>query len=92
MVASELAKQTASATEEISSRIVSIQTDSSDAVKAISSINEIVIEISEYQTSLAGAILQQSSASREMSKTVQSTSDTSDSIHRNLIELVEQSA
>lgn len=87
----ELAKQTAMATEEIGSRIVSIQTDSSSAVQAITNINKIVHEISEYQTSVAGALSQQNSASMEMSKTVQRTSDTSDSIHRDLQKLVQMS-
>ncbi|ASJ71266.1 methyl-accepting chemotaxis protein [Granulosicoccus antarcticus] len=87
----ELAKQTALATDEIGSRIISIQTDSTSAVQAIASINEIVHEISEHQTSVAAALSQQNSASMEMSQTVQRTSDTSDSIHRDLQELVEKS-
>jgi len=87
----ELAKQTASATDEIGSRIISIQTDSNSAVNAITSINEIVHEISEYQTGVASALLEQNAASGEMSKTVQRTSDTSEVMHGNLIELVEKS-
>ena len=87
----ELAKQTANATEEIDNRIGSIQADSSSAVKAIAGIHEIIHEISEYQTSVAGAMMQQSTASREMSKTVQRTSDTSDTMHHALQLLVEKS-
>lgn len=87
----ELAKQTAEATEEIGSRISGIQADSTSAVTAISGIHEIIHEISEYQTSVAAAMLQQSSASRDMSQTVQRTSDTSDTIHMGSKLLVEKS-
>ncbi|MGQ7846922.1 methyl-accepting chemotaxis protein [Granulosicoccus sp. 3-233] len=87
----ELAKQTANATDEIGERIGSIQDNSNSAVKAIAGIHEIIHEISEYQTTVATAMLQQSAASREMSKTVQRTADTSDTMHMGLQLLVEKS-
>lgn len=85
----ELAKQTAGATEEIARRVESIQADSSSAVKAIAGIDGIVNKISEYQSSVATAILQQTTSAREMSGTVQSTAENSEQISRNLIELSE---
>lgn len=87
----ELAKQTASATDEIGSRTGSIEAESISAVKAVTGIHEIIHEISEYQSSVATAMLQQSAASREMSQTVQRTSDTSDAMHQGLQLLVERS-
>lgn len=84
----ELAKQTGNATEEIANRIKNIQTDSNNAVEGISSIDKIVNKISEYQNTVSSAILQQTTAAQELSRTVQSTSEKSESIHRHMNELV----
>ncbi len=88
----ELAKQTANATDEIGNRIGSIQDNSHSAVEAIQGIHDIIHEISDYQTSVASAMLQQSASSREMSNTVLRTADTSESMHDGLQLLVEKSA
>jgi len=85
----ELAKQTANATGEIATRIDSIQSDSGNAVDAISNIDKIVNEISDYQTSVASALHQQSSSAQEMSSTVQRTAEKSRSIHQHMVELVD---
>lgn len=71
----ELAKETARATEEIESRIASIQSDTHLAVNAIGDINEIVREISETQTTIAAAVEQQNATTNEINQTVESTVD-----------------
>lgn len=69
----ELAKETASATEEIEKRIASIQSDTHQAVKAIGDINEIVREISETQTTIAAAVEEQNATTNEINRTVEKT-------------------
>lgn len=67
----ELAKQTADATEEISRKINSVQSDTETAVRAISEIAAIVQEITDIQGTVAAAIEEQAATTREISKNVQ---------------------
>jgi len=67
----ELAKETARATEEIETRIASIQSDTKHAVNAISDINEIVREISETQTTIAAAVEEQNATTNGIDSTVE---------------------
>ncbi|MFK7860464.1 MAG: methyl-accepting chemotaxis protein [Granulosicoccus sp.] len=69
----ELAKETARATEEIETRIASIQSDTHLAVNAIGDINEIVREISSTQTTIAAAVEQQNSTTMEINRTIENT-------------------
>lgn len=55
----ELAKQTATATEDIGKRVVAIQHDTKQAVDAIEHIDQIIRRISEYQTTIASAVEEQ---------------------------------
>jgi methyl-accepting chemotaxis protein len=71
----ELAKETAIATEDISSRISQIQEDSSESVTAIGRISEIVSQINEIQSIIASAVEEQSSVTREMAMNVSATAD-----------------
>lgn len=66
----ELAKDTARATEEIESRIESIQADTKTAVIAINSINQVVSTISGSQSSIAAAVEQQKATSSELNRTI----------------------
>ncbi len=86
----ELAKQTANATDEIGARINSIQSDSTRAVQSIQDINDIVLKISSYQGTIATAITQQTTASREISQTIGQTANSSSNISRHADELVRQ--
>ncbi|MFA6280778.1 MAG: cache domain-containing protein [Bdellovibrionales bacterium] len=77
VVASEvknLANQTGRATEEISSKIVTVQTVASESVKAIRSIGEIIEKIDEITKTIAEALCQQDAATREISNNVQQAS------------------
>jgi methyl-accepting chemotaxis protein len=73
VVASEvkdLAQETAKATEEISSRIQAIQSDTQAAVEAIHRISEVIGKINDYQTAIAGAVEEQTATTNEMSRNV----------------------
>jgi methyl-accepting chemotaxis protein len=70
VVASEvksLANQTARATEEIEEQIRGIQGASQTTASAIQAIGQIISKISEINTSISGAVEEQSAATREVS-------------------------
>ncbi|MEV1290061.1 methyl-accepting chemotaxis protein [Micromonospora sp. NPDC049679] len=66
----ELAQETAKATEDISQRIQTIQSDSTAAVEAIAQIGEVVAEINGFQAMIASAVEEQSVTTNEMSRNV----------------------
>jgi methyl-accepting chemotaxis protein len=66
----ELAKQTATATEDISRRIEAIQADSRDAVDAIGQISSVIGQVSDIQTTIASAVEEQTATTSEMGRTV----------------------
>ena len=66
----ELANQTASATEEISSRIAAIQQDSSAAVTAIGEIGAVIERIADMQTTIASAVEEQTATTNEIAQSV----------------------
>ncbi|MEU8657367.1 methyl-accepting chemotaxis protein [Actinoplanes philippinensis] len=73
VVASEvkdLAQETARATEKISQQIAAIQSDTGQAVTAIDEISRIIEQISDFQTTIASAVEQQSATTAEMSRGV----------------------
>ncbi|MCW2776793.1 MAG: methyl-accepting chemotaxis sensory transducer [Frankiales bacterium] len=73
VVASEvkdLAQATGKATEDITERIEAIQSDTAGAVQAISEITAVIAAISDYQTSIAGAVEEQTATTAEMSRSV----------------------
>ncbi len=69
-----LASQTGNATEEISKKIVTVQSVSSEAVEAIRAIGTIIEEINEITSTIATALAQQDEATREISNNVQQAS------------------
>ena len=87
VVASEvksLASQTATATEEISGQIKSIQDATRDAVGAIEHIGTTITRINEIAAAVASAVEQQDATTREMAQNVhqvaQSTSVVSETV------------
>ncbi len=66
----ELAKETARATEEIGQKIEAIQSDTADAVGAIREIGDIIGQISNIQTTIAGAVEEQTATTNEMSRNI----------------------
>lgn len=66
----ELAKETAKATEDITQKIETIQSDSTGAVQAIAEITQIIHEISDIANTIAGAVEEQSATTSEISRSV----------------------
>ena len=64
----ELANETATATKDISLKIEAIQTDTTDAVQAISKISETIQQIRDISNSIAAAIEQQLATSGEIGR------------------------
>ena len=74
VVASEvknLASQTAKATEEIAGQVTAIQSATGSCVAAIGGIGETIREISGIATTIAAAVEEQDSATREIARSVQ---------------------
>jgi methyl-accepting chemotaxis protein len=74
VVASEvkaLAGQTAKATDEISSQIVAIQTETQQVVGKIQSIRSTIMQVNEISSSIAAAVEQQSAATNDIAHNVQ---------------------
>jgi len=74
VVASEvkdLASQTAKATEEIAGQVSAIQSATGDCVAAIGGISDTIREISGIATTIAAAVEEQGSATREIARSVQ---------------------
>jgi methyl-accepting chemotaxis protein len=66
----ELAQETAKATEDIARRVEAIQADTSGAIAAIARIDEVISQISDYQTTIASAVEEQTATTNEMSRSV----------------------
>ncbi|WP_432562030.1 methyl-accepting chemotaxis protein [Kineococcus sp. SYSU DK003] len=66
----ELAQQTAQATEDISRRVSTIQSDTTGAVNAISSISEVIARINDLQTTIASAVEEQTATTSEISRSI----------------------
>lgn len=81
----ELAKQTAAATEDISTKIEAIQTDASGAVSAIGDISEIIRRINDIQNEIASAVDEQSATTNEIARNVSEASRGSSEISENIV-------
>ncbi len=66
----ELAKETAKATEDISSKIEAIQGDTRDSVTAIGRISKIIANINETQGTIASAVEEQTATTNEIAVNV----------------------
>jgi methyl-accepting chemotaxis protein len=66
----ELAKQTASATEEIRAQVEGMQSNTQSAVKAIDEIVEIINQINTISGTIAAAVEEQTATTNEISKNV----------------------
>ena len=67
----ELASQTAKATEEIAGQVTAIQSATGDCVIAIDGISDTIRQISGVATTIAAAVEEQDSATREIARSVQ---------------------
>jgi methyl-accepting chemotaxis protein len=80
----ELAKQTATATEDISQRIEAIQNDSNGAVKAIAEITEIIDRINDLQTTIASSVEEQTATTNEIARNIAEAAKGSSDIAKNI--------
>ncbi|MBT4049733.1 MAG: methyl-accepting chemotaxis protein [Nitrospina sp.] len=80
----ELANQTAKATEEISSKISAIQTDTQSAVTAIGEISGVIGQISDISNTIASAVEEQSATTNEITRNVTDASRGSQEIAENI--------
>jgi methyl-accepting chemotaxis protein len=80
----ELAKETAKATEDISSRIEAIQTDTKAAVEAIASISGVINQINDISSTIATAVEEQNATTNEMSRNVSEAAHGSGEITSNI--------
>ncbi len=67
----ELAKQTAKATEEITSKITAIQKDTGSAVDAIGGITDSIKKLNGIATSIAASVEEQQATTNEVARVVQ---------------------
>jgi methyl-accepting chemotaxis protein len=83
----ELANETARATEDITRRVEAIQGDTGNVVTAISQIRSVIERISELQTTVAGAVEEQSATTEEISRSVDQAAQASDRISERITTL-----
>ncbi|TAF38240.1 MAG: hypothetical protein EAZ69_05100 [Oscillatoriales cyanobacterium] len=80
----ELAKQTAAATEDISKKVEAIQADTKSSVQAIGQITSIINQISDFQTTIASAVEEQTATTTEIARNVNQVAIGSSEIARNI--------
>jgi methyl-accepting chemotaxis protein len=80
----ELAKQTATATEDISHKIEAIQGDTRGAIEAIEQISKIIHQINGLQHTIASAVEEQTATTGEISRNVSEAAQGSNEIAQNI--------
>jgi methyl-accepting chemotaxis protein len=80
----ELAKATANATEDISRKIASIQSDTTGAVEAIGRIGAIIKQIYDIQATIASAVEEQTATTNEIARNVAEAARGSSDIAKNI--------
>ncbi|MFN8194259.1 MAG: methyl-accepting chemotaxis protein [Nocardioidaceae bacterium] len=80
----ELAQETAKATEDIGHRISAIQSDTENAVTAITEISAIIAQINDTQTTIASAVEEQTATTNEMGRNVTEAATGSNDIAHNI--------
>lgn len=88
----DLAQETARATSDIARRIEQIQAQTGDAVTAIGEIAMVIGQINDYQSSIAGAVEEQSATTAELSRVVDVASAHSSQIAGGIDEVAEAAA
>ncbi|MGY1827173.1 MULTISPECIES: methyl-accepting chemotaxis protein [unclassified Blastococcus] len=66
----DLAQEAAKASEEIAQRVQGIQSETTEAVRSISRIADVVRAINDHQTTIASAVEEQTATTRELSRSV----------------------
>ena len=76
----DLAQETSQATGDIVRRVDAIQADTARAVEAIAKIDAVISRISDYQTTIASAVEEQTATTNEMSRSVTEAAEGTGSI------------
>lgn len=85
----ELAKETASATDEIAQKIGTIQGDTAGVVESITNISAIIDQISDIQTTIASAVEEQAATTAEIGRSVSEAARGSSQIAANITSVAE---
>jgi methyl-accepting chemotaxis protein len=80
----ELAKQTATATEDITKKVEAIQVDTKSSVDAIAQITAIVHQIGDFQTTIASAVEEQTATTAEIARNIHQVAIGSSEIARSI--------
>ncbi|RAK26459.1 methyl-accepting chemotaxis protein [Actinoplanes lutulentus] len=88
----ELSQQTAQATEQITSRIDAIQHSSASATASIEEISTVIVQISDYTTTIASAVEQQTATTAEMSRSVTDAAGNSSDVARTVAAVADVAA
>ncbi len=71
----QLAQQTASATEDIKTRIAGVQSSAGEGIAAIERVSRVIHEVSDLVASIAAAIEEQSAVTREIASNIAQASN-----------------
>jgi methyl-accepting chemotaxis protein len=82
----ELARQTASATENITTKINSIQSSTRNAVDAIKQISDIIIKINDSQKNISSMMEEQTTSTTEISNSITQATQGVNEISKNIAE------
>jgi methyl-accepting chemotaxis protein len=80
----ELSQETARATEDISRRVEAIQADTTSAITAIEGVARVIAQISDYQTTIASAVEEQTATTNEINRNVAEAASGSSQIAANI--------
>ncbi len=83
----DLARKTALSSDEIGRKIVSMQSNSEEAVSAISEITGVIARINDMQIIVAASVEEQTSATNEISRSVGEAATGSTEIARNITDV-----
>ncbi|MBO3128580.1 methyl-accepting chemotaxis protein [Dermatophilus congolensis] len=86
----DLARETSTATQDISRRITEIQEDTAAAVAAIEQISMIIRQIDDTQSTIASAVEEQTATTNEMGANIHRTANDTTGISRELAALVDR--
>jgi methyl-accepting chemotaxis protein len=80
----ELARATAKATDDISQRIETIQTDTKSAIDAIAEISAVINQINDIQNTIASAVEEQTATTNEIARNVSEAAKGTTDIAKNI--------
>lgn len=85
----ELARETAKATDEIGKKIFTIQKDTKDAISSINQIADTISKINDTQTTIAGAVEEQTATTNEIARNISGAAKSSNDVVQNILSVVQ---